>query len=45
MSGLTIKCYFDCGECADHDPTGWCSKYDRMCEEVHVDEFKEDGEE
>lgn len=41
--GLTIKCYADpdeCGYCRD----GWCTMYDRMCAEVHIDEWKEDGE-
>lgn len=43
MGGLTIKCYGDRCECRECDPTGWCSRFDRMCEEVHIDMFKEDG--
>lgn len=44
MDGLKITCYCDCGECAQRDPTGWCGKYDRMCEEVNAGLWKEDGE-
>lgn len=44
MSGLKIKCYYDCGECA-HREGGMCRLYDRPCEEVHIDLYKEDGEE
>ena len=44
-TGMTIKCYADADECAERDPTGWCGRFDRMCEEVHVDVLKEDGEE
>lgn len=45
MGGLKIVCYADPSECRECDPTGWCSRFDRMCEEVHVDMIREDGEE
>ncbi len=43
MNGLTIKCYGDRDEC-QHYVDGWCNNFDRPCEEVHIDMFKEDGE-
>lgn len=42
--GLTIKCYGDKDECI-HYQNGWCDRFDRKCEEVHIDAWKEDGEE
>lgn len=42
--GLTIKCYGDRDECRYY-LDGWCCNYDRPCADVHVDMFKEDGEE
>lgn len=45
MNGLKIRCYMDRDECKDCDPTGWCSRFDRMCDEVHIDMIKEDGDE
>lgn len=44
MEGLTIKCYGDRDECV-HCLDGWCGLYDRMCEEIHIDMIREDGEE
>ena len=44
MSGLEIKCYCDSMHCADCDPTGWCGRFDRMCEEVNTGEIVEDGD-
>lgn len=42
--GLQLKCYRDGEHCADRDPTGWCGRFDRMCEEVNMNEIVEDGE-
>ncbi len=44
MGGLTIRCYRECDEC-QYFLDGWCYRYDLPCEEVHVKEWKEDGEE
>lgn len=44
MNGCRIKCYADpdeCGYCKD----GWCAMFDRPCEDVHINLWKEDGEE
>lgn len=41
---LKVKCYGDrdeCGYCRD----GWCSLYDRLCGQIHIDMVREDGEE
>lgn len=45
MDGCKITCYYDCDECSQRDPTGWCGKYDRFCGQIHIDIIKEDGEE
>jgi hypothetical protein len=45
MTGkLGITCYGDRDECA-HLRDGFCTLYDRLCGQIHVDEIKEDGEE
>lgn len=44
MSGLTIKCYGDRDECQCYK-NGWCERFDRRCEDVHIDLCVEDGEE
>lgn len=43
--GVKIRCYSDRDECRECSPDGWCGMYDRMCEEIHIDLTKEDGEE
>ena len=45
MGELKIKCYMCPDECRECGPTGWCSRFDCMCEYVHIDLYKEDGEE
>ena len=44
MGEFKIKCYGDPCECG-YFRDGWCSMFDRPCEDVHIDAFKEDGEE
>lgn len=43
--GLTVKCYGSPEECAECDPTGWCSRFNGMCEDFCVGEMVADGEE
>lgn len=45
MGELTIKCYADPHECGYCSNDGGCSMYDRACVEIHIDQFREDGEE
>ena len=40
--GLTVRCHKPEDCCEDRDPTGWCSRFDRMCEEVHDEGEAED---
>lgn len=40
--GLTVRCHKPEDRCEDRDPTGWCSRFDRMCEEVHDEGEAED---
>lgn len=47
---LKITCYADpqeCGYCMGNadQPTAWCTMYDRPCKDIHIDTWKEDGEE
>jgi hypothetical protein len=43
-NGVRITCYSDRDECI-HLRDGFCTLYDRLCGQIHVDEIKEDGEE
>lgn len=47
---LKITCYADpqeCGYCMGNadQPVAWCTLYDRPCKDIHIDAWKEDGEE
>lgn len=43
MNGCKITCYADVDECQYRTENGWCGMYDRMCEEIHINEVREDG--
>lgn len=44
MNGCKITCYADTAECG-YCREGYCTAYDRACEEIHIDLVREDGEE
>lgn len=44
MSGLKIVCYGGQDEC-EYFCDGVCHRFDRQCNEIHIDAYLEDGEE